>query len=92
MTPSFTLAFVAEMPKVSPVLEAIVMRALKKRREERFQTAQELALALERYAFASEGFSPLQLATYMKGLFATEFTQWKKTVSSALDMDTKLHR
>ena len=79
----------SEMVPVSPQLEAIVMRALQKRREDRFQTAQEMALSLERYAFGSEGFSPLQLATYMKGLFASEFSQWKKTVSSALDMETK---
>jgi serine/threonine-protein kinase len=79
----------SEIISIAPVLEAIVMRALKKRREERFQSAQELAMALERYAFASEGFSPLQLATYMKGLFAVEFTEWKKTVSSALEMDGK---
>jgi serine/threonine-protein kinase len=77
----------SEMVSISPQLEGIVMQALHKRREERFQTAQEMALALERYAFSSEGFSPLQLATYMKGLFDTEFAQWKKTVSSALDMD-----
>src|SRR6185369_12954033 len=77
----------SEMLSLSPQLEGIVMQALHKRREERFQTAQEMALALERYAFSSEGFSPLQLATYMKGLFDTEFAQWKKTVSSALDMD-----
>src|SRR5215831_12636665 len=79
----------SEMVPVSPQLEAIVMRALEKRRGARFQTAQEMALSLERYAFGSEGFSPLQLATYMKGLFATEFAQWKKTVSSAMDMETK---
>src|SRR5215470_13795188 len=78
----------SEMLPVSPQLEGIVMRALQKRREERFQTAQEMALALERYAFASEGFSPLQLATYMKGLFDTEYAQWKKTVSSALEMES----
>jgi eukaryotic-like serine/threonine-protein kinase len=79
----------SEMVSISPQLEAIVMRALDKQRSERFQTAQEMALVLERYAFSSEGFSPLQLATYMKGLFATEFAQWKKTVSSALEMDTR---
>jgi eukaryotic-like serine/threonine-protein kinase len=77
----------SELVPITPQLESIVMQALHKRREERFQTAQEMALALERYAFASEGFSPLQLATYMKGLFDTEFAQWKKTVSSALEMD-----
>jgi serine/threonine-protein kinase len=74
---------------VAPQLETIIMRALAKRREDRFQTAQEMALALERYAFAAEGFSPLQLATYLKGLFDVEFAQWKKTVSSALDIEAK---
>jgi hypothetical protein len=48
-----------------------------------------MALALERYAFAAEGFSPLQLATYLKGLFDVEFAQWKRTVSSALDIEAK---
>jgi eukaryotic-like serine/threonine-protein kinase len=79
----------SDVTPVAPQLEQIVVRALQKRREDRFQTAQEMALALERYAFASEGFSPLQLATYMKGLFDAEFVQWKKTVSSALEMEAK---
>jgi serine/threonine-protein kinase len=79
----------SDVMPVAPQLEAIIMRALAKRREDRFQTAQEMALALERYAFASEGFSPLQLATYLKGLFDVEFAQWKKTVSSALDIEAK---
>jgi eukaryotic-like serine/threonine-protein kinase len=79
----------SDVMPVSPQLDAIVMRALKKKRADRFQTAQEMALALERYAFAAEGFSPLQLATYLKGLFDTEFAQWKKTVGSALDMEAK---
>jgi serine/threonine-protein kinase len=79
----------SDVMPVAPQLEAIIMRALAKRREDRFQTAQEMALALERYAFAAEGFSPLQLATYLKGLFDVEFAQWKKTVSSALDIEAK---
>ena len=73
--------------RVPPALEAIVMRALDKNPQMRFQTAQEMALALERYAFASDSFSPLQIATYMKGLFAADYMQWKKTVSSAMDME-----
>lgn len=77
----------SESVRVPEVLEAIVMRALDKDPRQRFQTAQEMALALERYAFASESFSPLQIATYMKGLFAADYMQWKKTVSSAMDME-----
>jgi serine/threonine-protein kinase len=79
----------SDVMPVAPQLEGIIMRALAKRREDRFQTAQEMALALERYAFAAEGFSPLQLANYLKGLFDVEFAQWKKTVSSALDIEAK---
>jgi eukaryotic-like serine/threonine-protein kinase len=79
----------SDIMPIAPQLEAIIMRALQKRRDDRFQTAQEMALALERYAFAAEGFSPLQLATYLKGLFDVEFAQWKKTMSSALDMEAK---
>jgi eukaryotic-like serine/threonine-protein kinase len=79
----------SDVMPLAPQLETIIMRALQKRREDRFQTAQEMALALERYAFAAEGFSPLQLATYLKGLFDVEFAQWKKTMSSALDIEAK---
>ena len=79
----------SDIVPVAPQLEQIVVRALQKRREDRFQTAQEMALALERYAFAAEGFSPLSLATYMKDLFDVEFVQWKKTVSSALEMEAQ---
>ncbi len=68
-------------------LEAVVMRALRKKREGRFSSAHEMAQALERYAFSQDGFSPVQLATYMKGLFASEFLQWRKTATSALDME-----
>ncbi|HSZ81617.1 MAG TPA: serine/threonine-protein kinase [Polyangia bacterium] len=77
----------SDITPVVPQLEQIIVRALQKRREDRFQTAQEMAMALERYAFAAEGFSPLLLANYVKGLFDVEFTQWKKTVSSALDIE-----
>ena len=79
----------SDITPVAPQLEQIIVRALQKKREDRFQTAQEMAMALERYAFSSEGFSPLQLANYVKELFDVEFAQWKKTVSSALDIEAK---
>ncbi|HVU49934.1 MAG TPA: serine/threonine-protein kinase [Polyangia bacterium] len=79
----------SDITPVHPQLEQIIVRALQKRREDRFQTAQEMAMALERYAFSQEGFSPLQLANYVKELFDTDLAQWKKTVSSALDIEVK---
>ncbi|HVV16743.1 MAG TPA: serine/threonine-protein kinase [Polyangia bacterium] len=77
----------SEVADVPIALEAVVMRALRKKREGRFSSAHEMAQALERYAFSQDGFSPVQLATYMKGLFASEFLQWRKTATSALDME-----
>src|SRR6185437_10976146 len=77
----------SEVADVPLALEAVVMRALRKKREGRFSSAHEMAQALERYAFSQDGFSPVQLATYMKGLFASEFLQWRKTATTALDME-----
>lgn len=71
---------------ISPRLEYIVMRALEKDPANRFQSAEEMALALERYAFASDGFSPLQIATTMKSLFWSDYTRWKRTVAAAMDL------
>ena len=77
----------SEVADVPPELDAVVMRALRKRRDARFASAHEMAQALERFAFSNEGFSPLQVASYMKGLFAAEFLQWRKTATAALDME-----
>jgi len=79
----------SEVADVPPELEAVVMRALRKRRDARYGSAHEMALALERYAFANDGFSPQQVAGYMKGLFAPEFLQWRKTATAALDMEVE---
>ncbi len=77
----------SEIADVPAELDAVVMRALRKRRDARFASAHEMAQALERFAFSNEGFSPLQVASYMKGLFAAEFLQWRKTATAALDME-----
>ena len=75
-----------EMPETARDRTALQL-ALRKRRDARFSSAHEMAQALERFAFSNEGFSPLQVASYMKGLFAAEFLQWRKTATAALDME-----
>jgi serine/threonine-protein kinase len=72
---------------VSPALERIVMRALEKDPEDRFQDAREMALLLQRHAFASGGFSPARLAAQMKRLFAADHVAWKATSGAALGIE-----
>ena len=67
-------------------LERIVMQALEKDPANRFQNGSEMALALERHAFASDGFNPLQISTSMKKLFATDYARWTRTVAQAMDL------
>jgi serine/threonine protein kinase len=73
--------------RVPARLESIVMRALERNPANRFQTAQEMALALERYAFASPEFNPAQISTIMKDLFASDVTRWKKTLATVKTME-----
>jgi serine/threonine-protein kinase len=77
----------SEVAEVPEELDAIIMRALRKRRDARFASAHEMAVALERFAFTHDGFSPLQVASYTKSLFAAEYLQWRKTATSALDLE-----
>jgi serine/threonine-protein kinase len=79
----------SDLGPVPQELDAIAMRALRKRRDGRFQSAHEMASALERYAFSHEGFSPGEVGTYMKSLFAAESLQWRKTATAALDMEVE---
>ncbi|MES1172207.1 MAG: serine/threonine-protein kinase [Bacteroidota bacterium] len=77
----------SKIGRISPRLERIVMQALEKDPAKRFQDAQEMALALERHAFATEGFSPPQIAAAMKELFASDHLRWKRTVAAAMDLE-----
>jgi eukaryotic-like serine/threonine-protein kinase len=79
----------SEVAEVPEELDAIIMRALRKRRDARFASAHEMAVALERFAFTHDGFSPLQVASYTKSLFAAEYLQWRKTATSALDLEVE---
>jgi serine/threonine-protein kinase len=79
----------AEIASIPPELDAIVMRALRKRKDARYASAQEMAAALERFAFSNNGFSPMQVAAYTKSLFAAEYLQWRKTATAALDLEVE---
>src|SRR5450631_1486110 len=55
---------IPRLPKaasVPPRLENIVMRALEREPEDRFQDAREMALLLQQHAFRSDGFNLIQL-------------------------------
>jgi eukaryotic-like serine/threonine-protein kinase len=77
---------------VPPRLERIVMRALERDPEDRFQDAREMSLVLQQHAFASVGFNLIQLAAYMKRQFAADHAGWKAATSAALDLDSKRPR
>ncbi len=72
---------------ISRRLERIVMRALEKDPDERFQDAREMALLLQQHAFACEGFDLIQLSAHMKRLFAADHTGWKSAASTAVDIE-----
>jgi len=68
---------------IAPRLERIVMTALERAPEDRFQDAHEMALQLERYAFRTDGFDPAALVTQLKQLFPADHAGWKATVGTA---------
>ena len=69
---------------IPPRLERIVMKALDKDPARRFDRAEDMAIALDRFALLSDDFEPGQVSQTMKGLFAAEFQRWRATVASAL--------
>jgi serine/threonine protein kinase len=61
-----------------PALSEIVMRALAPEPDERFQTMQELQIALESFARASGvALSTVALASFVQELFAEELAAWR---------------
>src|SRR3954447_7331614 len=86
------IAHPSELVSIAPELDAIVMRALRKRKDARFGSAHEMAVALEKFAFSTPGFSPMQVASYTKSLFAAEYLQWRKTATAALDLEVEKPR
>ncbi len=77
---------------VPPRLENIVMRALEREPEDRFQDAREMALLLQQHAFRSDGFNLIQLASQMKSLFAADHAGWKAAAGAGLNVAGKRPR
>jgi serine/threonine protein kinase len=77
---------VSRFTKVDPVLEVIIEHALARDLDERFQTAEEMRIALERWVFASGGASTHDLSSLMKSWFPGDHLQWQRAARLALDM------
>ena len=83
------------LPKIAsvpPRLENIVMRALEREPENRFQDAREMALLLQQHAFRSDGFNLIQLSAQMKSLFAADHAGWKAAAGAGLNLEGKRSR
>jgi len=68
---------------IPPRLERIVMTALERAPEDRFQDAHEMAVQLERHVFRTNSFDPAQLVTQIKQLFPADHAGWKATMGMA---------
>lgn len=72
--------------KVDATLEAIIMCALDRNPEERFQTAEEMRVALDKWNFAAGGTSTHDISQLMKSWFPSDHQQWQRAARLALDM------
>jgi len=77
---------VSKFAEVDPVLDAIVRRSVTRNIDERFQDAEEMRMALERWVFSCGGASTHDLASMMKAWFPAEHVQWQRAARLALDM------
>ena len=71
---------------IAPELESIVMRALARNPKLRFQTARDMATALERYVVSAGGASVTDLGTVLKGTFAQDHSVWQQTLRTAVNL------
>ncbi len=76
----------SKFTEVDPALDAIVRRSVARNVEERFQTAEEMRIALERWVFSSGGASTHDSSTLMKSWFPSDHLQWQRAARLALDM------
>jgi hypothetical protein len=80
------IPFPSTMTRAPAAVEAIVMKALCRDPAGRYQTAQELSQALERFAFQGDGCSIGDVASVMNRYFAAERARWATTTRLALEM------
>jgi serine/threonine protein kinase len=80
------IASPSKYAKVDATLEAIIMCALDRNPEERFQSAEEMRVALDKWIFASGGTSTHDLSQLMKAWFPGDHLQWQRAARLALDM------
>jgi eukaryotic-like serine/threonine-protein kinase len=76
----------SKFAQVDTALDAIVRRATARNSKERFQTAEEMRIALEQWVFTSGGASTHDLSTLMKSWFPSDHLQWQRAARLALDM------
>lgn len=75
-------------PDVDPGLEAIVLRALDRKRENRFQSARELQEALEGWIRQSgKSVSSGDIADYLRTLFAKRIAERQQFIETAMRTD-----
>jgi serine/threonine protein kinase len=77
---------VSKFAQVDTALDAIVRRATARNVKERFQSAEEVRIALEQWVFSSGGASTHDLSTLMKAWFPSDHQQWQRASRLALDM------
>jgi serine/threonine protein kinase len=73
--------------KTPPGLEAIAMRALARDPRDRFENAQKMREALERFTVVAGGVSGGDVAALMKDYFADERARWQNTTRQALETE-----
>jgi eukaryotic-like serine/threonine-protein kinase len=73
-------------PRVPKELDYIVLKALTKQREKRYQTAEEFQRALHRFLYSyNPDFNPSDLAYYAKDLFKNEIVEDRKRIQKLND-------
>jgi serine/threonine protein kinase len=78
-------------PNVPKELDAIVMKALNRMREKRYQTAEEMQRALHRFVYAhNPDFSSSDLSQYAKELFKIEIVEDRKLIQRLSDKADQL--
>jgi serine/threonine-protein kinase len=76
----------SKFAEVDPALDAIIRRSVARNVDERFQTAEEMRIALEKWVFSAGGASTHDLSALMKSWFPSDHLQWQRAARLALDM------